>query len=149
MKRMRGRDQVRTRETAHRPGGGPAQRRRDPADASRDKYEENDKYEEDDEYEDEEDEDSEPLSPSEVARSAARHVAALTGKELRGVVSLERAEFGWSAGVEMVEDRRIPSSNDVLGLYLTEVDAEGNLLSYRRSRRYARGRGDSGEGALA
>lgn len=103
--------------------------------------ERDDRYEQNDDYEYYE------LSPSEAARSAARHVTDLTGKELRGVVSLERAEHGWLAGVEVVEDRRIPSSNDLLGLYLTEVDDEGTLLSYRRSRKYARGRSDGGEAA--
>lgn len=98
-----------------------------------------------DEYDEDEDEYGEELSPGEAARAAARHVASLTGKELCGVVSLERANGGWLVGVEVVEDRRIPSSNDVLGLYLAEVDADGELLSYRRSRRYARGRGDSSE----
>jgi hypothetical protein len=98
-------------------------------------------YEDEYEYE----EYGEELTPAEAARAAARHVAALTGKELCGVVSLERSDDGWLAGVEVVEDRRIPSSNDVLGLYLTEVDADGELRTYRRSRRYARGRGDSSE----
>lgn len=96
-------------------------------------------------YDDDDDEYGEELSPREAARAAVRHVAALTGKELCGVVSLERSDDGWLAGVEVVEDQRIPSSNDVLGLYLTEVDLDGELLSYRRSRRYARGRGDSSE----
>ncbi|HEX7744839.1 MAG TPA: gas vesicle protein GvpO [Micromonosporaceae bacterium] len=98
----------------------------------------------DDEYE-YEDEEYEELSPVEAARAAARHLVDLTGRELCGVVSLVRSDDGWLVGVEVVEDRRIPSSNDVLGLYEIQVDADGELLSYRRSRRYARGRGDSSE----
>jgi hypothetical protein len=47
--------------------------------------------------------------------------------------------------VEVVEDRRIPSSGDILALYEAEMDMEGNLLAYRRIRRYRRGRGDYGE----
>jgi hypothetical protein len=113
-------------------------------------YDEYDHDELDDDLDDEEDEYDEDeydqaLPPGEAARSAARHVTALTGKELGGVVSLERSDNGWLIGVEVVEDRRIPSSNDVLGLYLAQVDADGELVSYRRSRRYARGRGDSSE----
>jgi Gas vesicle synthesis protein GvpO len=101
-------------------------------------------YEEDD-YEYDEDEEYEELSPVEAARAGARHIGQLTGKELCGVVSLGHSEDGWLVGVEVVEDRRIPSSNDVLGLYEIEVDADGELVSYRRSRRYARGRGESSE----
>jgi hypothetical protein len=85
------------------------------------------------------------LSPAEAARAALEYITELTGKELQGVVSLERSDNSWLVGVEVVEDRRVPSSNDVLGLYLTEIDAEGSLRTYRRTKRYARGRGDRSE----
>jgi len=87
----------------------------------------------------------EELSPAEAARAALGYITELTGKELQGVVSIERSDNGWLVGVEVVEDRRVPSSNDVLGLYLTEIDADGFLSTYRRTRRYARGRGDISE----
>ena len=85
------------------------------------------------------------LSPADVVRAASEYITELTGKELSGVVSLERAGDGWLVGVEVVEDRRIPSSNDVLGLYRTELDVDGSLVTYNRSRRYPRGRGDPNE----
>ena len=50
-------------------------------------------------------------------------------------------------GVEVVEDRRIPSSADILATYHATIDAEGELVAYRRLRRYTRGRGDIGEGS--
>ena len=37
----------------------------------------------------------------------------------------------------------ILSSADLLAIYETELDMSGEMLSYRRVRRYARGRGDS------
>ena len=91
--------------------------------------------------------DDEPaeLSPADVVRAASAYITELTGKELSGVVSLERADDGWLVGVEVVEDRRIPSSNDMLGLYRTELDVDGSLVTYNRSRRYPRGRGDPNE----
>jgi hypothetical protein len=87
----------------------------------------------------------EELTPAEVVGAALSYITEFTGKDLRGVVSLEPSEDGWIVGVEVVEDRRIPSSNDVLGLYLTELDADGYLRTYRRTRRYSRGRGENGE----
>jgi hypothetical protein len=48
-------------------------------------------------------------------------------------------EDGWVVEFEVVEDRRIPSSSDVLALYEVEVDADGELLGFRRTRRYLRG----------
>ena len=54
------------------------------------------------------------------------------------------AEDGWVVGIEVVEDRRIPSSSDILAAYETALDMDGQLLSYRRVRRYPRGRADQG-----
>ena len=86
----------------------------------------------------------EEMSPADVVGAALSYITEFTGKDLRGVVSLEPSEHGWVVGVEVVEDRRVPSSNDVLGLYLTEIDADGYLRTYRRTKRYPRGRGDDG-----
>jgi hypothetical protein len=60
---------------------------------------------------------------------------------VEGVTGVERTEDGWLAGIEVVEDRRIPSSADILATYEAALDTEGELLSYRRARRYPRGRG--------
>jgi hypothetical protein len=80
-----------------------------------------------------------------AARSGLRYIAELTGKPATGVTSMERVEVGWLVGVAVVVDRRIPSSGDVLAVYETEIGRDGSLLGYRRTRRYARGRGDRGE----
>jgi hypothetical protein len=74
-----------------------------------------------------------------AARRAAEHVAGFTGRSPESVVSIDRADGGWQVGVEVVEARRIPDTQDVLAIYEVDVDAGGNLLSYRRIRRYARG----------
>ena len=78
-----------------------------------------------------------------AARVALRHIGELTGKEIASVTSVEPADDGWFVGVEVVEDRHIPSTADLLALYETEIDMDGTLLAYRRIRNYARGRGDS------
>jgi hypothetical protein len=85
------------------------------------------------------------LTAAQAGQVALRQIAELTGKEAGGVTGVEPAEDGWIVGVEVVEDRRIPSSTDVLATYETEIDMEGDLLSYRRVRRYPRGRGDNGD----
>jgi hypothetical protein len=53
---------------------------------------------------------------------------------------------GWVVGFEVVEDHRIPSSADVLALYEVELDADGELMGFRRMRRYLRGQTGSGDG---
>ncbi|GAA0585645.1 MULTISPECIES: gas vesicle protein GvpO [Actinomadura] len=81
------------------------------------------------------------MSASEAAKRAAEHVTAMTGRSIESVVGLERTdEDNWRVMVEVVETRRIPDSADVLAVYETEVDADGELVGYRRSRRYLRGR---------
>ena len=81
------------------------------------------------------------MSASEAAKRAVEHVTAMTGRGAESVVGIERAgEDGWRVTVEVVETRRIPDSADILACYDTEVDAEGDLVAYRRVRRYPRGR---------
>jgi Gas vesicle synthesis protein GvpO len=86
------------------------------------------------------------LSAAEAGQIGLRQIAELTGKELEGVTGVEPAEDGWVVGVEVVEDRRIPSSTDILATYEIEIGMDGELVSYRRLRRYTRGRGDSSGG---
>jgi hypothetical protein len=82
---------------------------------------------------------AEGKSPAELARSAARELADLVGREPEGVVSLERTDDGWRVGVEVVETRRVPDTADVLAEYTVDVDEQGKLVGYHRSRRYTRG----------
>lgn len=76
-----------------------------------------------------------------------RQIAELTGKKPEGVTAVAPAEDGWMASVEVIEDRRVPSSADVMAIYDTLISADGDLQSYRRVSRYSRGRGDSGGGS--
>jgi gas vesicle protein GvpO len=86
---------------------------------------------------------SDGLTAAKAGQAALRQIAELTGKAAEGVTGVESADDGWVVGVEVVEDRRIPSSTDILATYETELDMDGELMSYRRVRRYPRGRGDN------
>jgi len=85
------------------------------------------------------------MNASEAAQAAMRQISQLTAKQPEGIIQVARTEDGWTVGIELVEDQRIPSSSDILATYETTIDADGELLSYRRVRRYARGRGDTEE----
>jgi hypothetical protein len=87
------------------------------------------------------------LTAAQAGRHGLRQIADLTGKDPEGVSGVEPAQDGWVVTVEVIEDQRIPSATDVLASYQTEIGPEGDLLSYRRTRRYSRGRGDDGGGA--
>jgi hypothetical protein len=83
-----------------------------------------------------------PVPAAVAARRAAQHVADFTGRSPEGVVSIDRADDGWQVGIEVVETRRIPDTQDVLAIYEVRVDRAGDLLSFERLRRYARGQLD-------
>jgi len=82
------------------------------------------------------------ISPGSAARHAASLVATLAGRRPESVISIERKDGEWRVGVEVVEVSRIPDSADILAVYDVRLDPDGDLISYRRVRRYARGQMD-------
>jgi hypothetical protein len=93
------------------------------------------------------DEETSRLPAPAAAQAAAAVIAELMGKQPEGVTALEPTDDGWRAAVEVLEDQRVPSSADILATYQVELGPKGELLSYRRTRRYQRGRADASEGA--
>ena len=91
--------------------------------------------------------DQQRLSAAEAGREGLQQIIELTGKDAETVTGIKRSRGGgWLVTVEVVEDRRIPSSTDILSTYDAELNSDGELLSYHRVKRYARGRGDDGSG---
>jgi hypothetical protein len=85
------------------------------------------------------------LSAARAGQAGLRQIIELTGKDPEGVSGVEPSDDGWRVTVDVVEDRRIPSTTDLLATYRVELDPDGELLSYQRVRRYSRGRGDDGD----
>jgi hypothetical protein len=79
------------------------------------------------------------LSAADVARAATAQIGDLTGHDVEGVISVGRDDDDWRVGVEVVESHRIPDSADILAIYEVCLDADGELISYRRTERYSRG----------
>ena len=89
-----------------------------------------------------------PLTAREAVDIVRENITEITGGEpVRITSAVPTDEGGWVIEVETVEDRRIPSTADILGLYEIELDSNGEMLSYRRIRRYMRGQTDNGGGA--
>ncbi|MEU0372847.1 gas vesicle protein [Streptomyces sp. NPDC006283] len=85
---------------------------------------------------------SRPVRSVDVLRAARAELAELTGMTAETVSSFARTEDGWRLVVEVLELARIPDTASLLASYEVEVDSEGQLASYRRTRRYERGRAD-------
>lgn len=77
--------------------------------------------------------------PAELARTAVRTLAQLTGRRPESVLGLSKQEDGWQILVEVVELQRVPSSTDLLGCYAVSLDQDGEVVGYERQRRYQRG----------
>ena len=87
------------------------------------------------------DQGSSEITAAQAGRVGLRQITELTGKEAEGVTGVQPTDDGWRVTVEVVEDRRVPSSSDVLATYEIETDLDGELISYHRDRRYSRGHG--------
>jgi hypothetical protein len=79
----------------------------------------------------------------EVLRQARGQLAELTGMEAESVSSFEQTEEGWALEVEVLELERVPDTMSLMASYQVELDSDGQLMGYRRVRRYERGRSDA------
>jgi hypothetical protein len=73
-----------------------------------------------------------------AARRATEDVAEFTGLRPENVVAIEPRDGDWYVDVEVVESHRIPDTTDILAIYQVRLDRNGNMRSYRRTRRYSR-----------
>jgi hypothetical protein len=84
---------------------------------------------------------------AQLAIKARRQLSEITGLEAESVSGLQQSDDGtWTVVVEMLELSRVPSTDDVIGSYEAELDEDGDLVGYRRIRRYPRSKADNGQG---
>ena len=90
----------------------------------------------------------EPLTAREAVALVRDYITEMTeGEPVRMTSATPTDEGGWIIEIETVEDRRIPSSADILALYEMELDSSGEMLGYQRTRRYMRGQTGNGNGS--
>jgi gas vesicle protein GvpO len=85
------------------------------------------------------------LSPPQVVGRARDQMQELFGKPVEAVSAFEQTNGdgkGWTVTLELLELERIPDTTSLLGTYEATLDADGNLLSARRTRRYPRNQSD-------
>jgi hypothetical protein len=79
------------------------------------------------------------LSAGELGQAALTTVEELTGYQPEAVTGLEWDGELWRVKVDALEMSRIPNTTDVLGEYEIQLDDQGTLRGYRRTRRFVRG----------
>jgi Gas vesicle synthesis protein GvpO len=87
----------------------------------------------------------EGLSAVEAVEQARERLSALLGRPVEGMLGVDRDHGNWMVTAEVVELARIPNTTDVLGEYEVILDKDGDVLRYRRTRRYNRGQVDGGQ----
>ena len=82
------------------------------------------------------------LSAREAANRAVEELTELLDVTPFGVVGLERLGSTWQVLVEVVELERVPETTNIIGEYSVDLDDDGEVVGYRRTRRYVRGRAE-------
>ncbi|WP_326656486.1 gas vesicle protein GvpO [Streptomyces sp. NBC_00385] len=80
--------------------------------------------------------------PEYAARAAGKSLEGLIGHPTEGVSAVRREDDGWCVVVDVLEVPRIPDTTSLLASYEVQLDHDGELLQYRRVRRYRRGAAD-------
>lgn len=88
--------------------------------------------------------DSRISNAEDAARQATSSLSRLIGHPAEGSSEVGRGEDkNWRVCVDVVEVRRIPDTTSLMATYEVNLDEHGELLGYRRLRRYHRGTADS------
>jgi hypothetical protein len=82
------------------------------------------------------------LTARQAVSEAREQLTELMGRPVEAVLGVERNDEGWDVRVQVVELSRIPNSTDVLGSYNVTVNGDGEVVGYRRTRRYYRSQPD-------
>jgi hypothetical protein len=77
-----------------------------------------------------------------AAERAGEILDELVDGPVEGVSGVCRTEDGWRVGVDVLELSRIPDTTSLLATYEVDLDRDGELLEYRRTRRFRRGAAD-------
>ena len=72
------------------------------------------------------------------ARRSMDTLGELVGCPAEGITGIRRNEDGWIVEVEVLEVERVPETSDVLASYEVEIDNDGEIVEFRRLRRYLR-----------
>jgi hypothetical protein len=86
------------------------------------------------------------MKPVEVVRKAREQFEELLGQRAESASGFSAdGNSGWVVNLEVVELERIPPSTSLIASYEVRLDGDGDLVEYKRLRRYSRNQSDSSE----
>jgi len=74
------------------------------------------------------------ISFTDAIQKAREELNTLIGLEIESTVSAEPNADGWRVTLEAIEKKAIPDSLDILAVYETMLDADGNMSEFKRIR---------------
>jgi hypothetical protein len=78
------------------------------------------------------------LSAKEMTDAAVEALRDLTSLEPEAAVGLQWDGESWLVTLDVLELRRVPDTTDLLATYIVQLDDDGRLLGYERTRRFQR-----------
>jgi archaellum component FlaD/FlaE len=78
------------------------------------------------------------ISAKEMTVAALDALRDLTGQEPEAATGLQWDGDSWLVTVDVLELERIPETTDLLATYVVQLDDDGGLLGYKRTRRFQR-----------
>jgi hypothetical protein len=73
------------------------------------------------------------LNMGEIVSKARSELNALTGLDISSTIKVAKDGDEWLIALEVVEKHSIPEGMDILATYETRLDAEGNMLEFKRT----------------
>jgi hypothetical protein len=84
------------------------------------------------------------ISAREMTHAALDALEDLTGHTPEAATGLMWDGDSWLVTVDVLELSRIPETTDLLATYVVQLDGDGNLSGYKRTKRFQRSQADEG-----
>lgn len=81
------------------------------------------------------------MNVTQIVDRTKRQMEAITGLVPDAISRLDRSAEGWTLGIDMLEHRSVPRTQDLLAAYEVMLDPAGDVVTWRRTARFVRAHG--------
>lgn len=84
------------------------------------------------------------MKVTDIVERTKQQMQSITGLSPDAVSRLDRSPEGWTLGIDMLEHRSVPRTQDLIASYEVAIDPDGEVLTWRRVGRFTRCHGGEG-----